>query len=285
MIRVGEMRDQLQGHFENLGLPVHEVTGPSAEAVSLGYRIMGRDGIVAPTEKKLHALGAAGRWLTRRPRTKGSDIERFMGHVTHVCLLRREMLSIFRHTYRFIQESYDTSVRLWPSVAAEIQWFVALLPLCKARLNRPLHSTVTASDACHTGYAVCSRVLSEEVTQPIVGLREKARYRAAEPARRARSHALESADVFSNPETVRPIDKPDKTEHYVPNIDFREIPDDILDPSDWQLDFAVKFEKYEDIMVLEARGVVAALRHKVRAKHGFHCTHLHLGDNLGLTLA
>eukprot|EP00974_Lingulodinium_polyedra_P127744 11203377-Lingulodinium_polyedra.AAC.1 len=65
-------------------------------------------------------------------------------------------------------------------------------------------------------------------------------------------------DVFKNPETVKPIECPEVPDEYVLNYEFVEIPAEYLDPFDWQLDFAVRFDKDEDIMVLEARAIVGA---------------------------
>ena len=40
----------------------------------------------------------------------------------------------------------------------------------------------------------------------------------------------------------------------------------------------------EHITLLEGRGVVAALRHKLRSKHEFFKRHLHFNDNMGVVL-
>ena len=45
-----------------------------------------------------------------------------------------------------------------------------------------------------------------------------------------------------------------------------------------------KVQHAERIGILEARGTVAAVRHKLRALRAFGCKHLHLSDNLGNVL-
>eukprot|EP00959_Pyramimonas_sp_CCMP1952_P321361 6724767-Pyramimonas_sp.AAC.1 len=44
--RAGRMRDELVDHFRRIGFIVHEITGPSVDAVTLGYKVMGREKLV-----------------------------------------------------------------------------------------------------------------------------------------------------------------------------------------------------------------------------------------------
>ncbi len=68
------------------------------------------------------------------------------------------------------------------------------------------------------------------------------------------------------------------------NDEFVEIPRSFLQSSDWNVLFASRMRMPEHITLLEGRAVVQTLRHKTRAQESFHKRHLHLGDNLGMTL-
>lgn len=57
-----------------------------------------------------------------------------------------------------------------------------------------------------------------------------------------------------------------------------------MDPEHWQLRYSVRMRIPEHITLLEGRGIVSALRHKLRSLSGFGKRHLHLGDNLASIL-
>ena len=89
------------------------------------------------------------RWA--RPR----DIERLVGKLTNVMFLHRQSLSIFNAAYAFCRTtSPEQPRRLWPSVRQELSDAVALLPLFRSDLSRPVATQLLQTDACDTGAAV-----------------------------------------------------------------------------------------------------------------------------------
>ena len=82
---------------------VHEVEEPTVVAESLGVRIDGKRGRVLAVEKRLRKLGTILSWLAMRPRASAKILERVVGHVTFVFLLRRPLLSIFSSVYAYIR--------------------------------------------------------------------------------------------------------------------------------------------------------------------------------------
>ena len=54
---------------------------------------------------------------------------------------------------------------------------------------------------------------------------------------------------------------------------------------EWVTQFATHMQHPEHITLLEARGTMQAIRHKLRTSKNFGMRHLHLGDNLGMVLA
>ena len=97
----------------------------------------------------------------------GKALERVLGHATHLCMLRRELLSMFRSCYDFIQGSYNSRTRLWSSAAKEARWASHLMKLCTANLRRKWGQDVTASDASLSGVSVSRRSLTVEQQIPL----------------------------------------------------------------------------------------------------------------------
>ena len=78
----------------------------------------------------------------------GRSLERLIGHAIHMCLLRRELFSLFRSLYDFVYGSYFRRQKLWASAAApEARWCSHLLKLCSVDMRRAWSSSATASDA------------------------------------------------------------------------------------------------------------------------------------------
>ena len=55
------------------------------------------------TAKRIRNLWNALGDLERRRTLGGSELELVMGHITHFCMVRRELLTIFHCVYRFCQ--------------------------------------------------------------------------------------------------------------------------------------------------------------------------------------
>eukprot|EP00971_Amphidinium_carterae_P338376 6475662-Amphidinium_carterae.1 len=58
----------------------------------------------------------------------------------------------------------------------------------------------------------------------------------------------------------------------------------MLASSAWQLKYATPFKFADQIMPLETRGVLGAVKHRLKSVSCFGQLFVHLGDNLGLTL-
>ena len=160
--RVQAVKDAIVARLRLEGLRVHEETDACSFCQSLGFLIDGKNGIITPIPERLDKILAAFRFLARRPKITGRSLERLLGHAMHICLLRRELLSIFRSLYDFIYGSYFKRQRLWKSAAREARWCSCLLKLCTVNMKRPQSSGITASDASLSGIAVCSCELSVE---------------------------------------------------------------------------------------------------------------------------
>ena len=100
-----------------------------------------------------------------------------------------------------------------------------------------------------------------------------------------RARALNSADVFDDPLTVKPdIDGP--LEHiFVEDTSFPEVNNRHLVDSDWHLLWNTKIHHKEPVHLIEARSVLAAVKHRARdsTRHGRRI--LVFNDNMGVVLS
>ena len=86
-----------------------------------------------------------------RPR----EVERLVGKLTHWFLLHRPSLALLNAVYAFCRTaSPERPRRLWPSVRQELSDAVAVLPLVRSDLSRPVAEHLIQTDACDTGAAV-----------------------------------------------------------------------------------------------------------------------------------
>jgi len=89
--------------LEARGLVVHEEDhgGESATAKLLGWVIDRRSGRLVASPERLWRARLAIRALLARGRAKGRDVERLLGHLVFISLVRREGLSLFWSCYGF----------------------------------------------------------------------------------------------------------------------------------------------------------------------------------------
>ena len=271
-------------HLQALGFRTHEELDATTRAVSLGFLIDGDAGLVLPQPDKLDKICQVFQWLSTRPRVAGRDVERLLGHAVHIAMLRRELLSIFRALYDFVRHDYTGRTKLWATAAREARWAANLMKLCSADLTRQWDGEITCSDASLSGIAVCKRSLDAQTCESIGSVREVWRYKAADPSLRPREILLEDKDPFADPETVKPVEVATEIP-FVINRSFLEVPRKLMSPQDWKLTVAARMSYPEHITLLEGRGFVASVRHKLRGARAFGKRHLHLGDNLGMVLA
>jgi hypothetical protein len=287
--RVAQALDGATARLRSLGFVVHEVSAPALHATSLGYVIDGSVGVVRPRPERLAKVVRACQWLTRRPRIYGWQLERLLGHVVHIVMIQRSYLSILRALYDFVYHSYNSRCRLWASAAREAALLATLLPSIEAALSLPWSNRVYITDASLTGLGVGSRLLESARVAGIGGISERSRFRAAEPVRHARSNALghlaPRPDPFADPSTVKPTLKVVEPDPYEPNPDFQEVPVDILESESWKTHFGCRVYRAEPIGILESRGVLAGIKHRVRRRADFCRRCLHLSDNMSVVLA
>ena len=177
MKKVQDTKDKILEHLRSWGFRVHEELDATSTFQSLGFFIDGIAGVVTPVPERLDKVRKCFNWLSRRPRVNGKAIEKLLGHCTHLCMLRRELLAMFGTMYDFIQQSYHGRTRLWASCAREARWACNLLQLCVADLRRPWSASVTASDASLSGLSVSRRELEVDQQCQLGLYKESWRYK------------------------------------------------------------------------------------------------------------
>ena len=101
-------------------------------------------------------------------RCTGKELERILGHLTFMCLLRREALSIISTCYAFIINNYTKQVRIWDQVRLELRQIISLLPLLVADCRSPWDTQVLCSDASEYGFGVVERQIPQEDVAVVV---------------------------------------------------------------------------------------------------------------------
>ena len=282
--KVQDVKDKVVAHLRGLGFKVHEELDACMVANSLGFRIDGELGTVQPIPEKLHRVRMAFRWLSRRPKVSSKAVEKLLGHAVHFAMVRRELLSIFRSLYDFAAVHGSGRTRLPRSAAREAKWISILLQLCSTDLRKSWDTELTASDASLSGIAVCSRHVTLEEVTALGSQKECWRFRSYNPALCPRKHAgVSGKDVFSDVQTVKPVTET-AFDPFAINEDFKEVPPGLLEEKDWHVCFAVHMRYPEHITLLEGRGVLAGVRHKLRCTRSFGRRHVHLNDNLATVL-
>ncbi|CAK0835808.1 unnamed protein product [Prorocentrum cordatum] len=225
--------------FEARGLAVHGVATSGSGVEALGVLLDGRRRHARLTATRFWRVRGALLALAGRRRATGRQVEIVLGHATFCGLVRRETLSVFATVYPLIKRHYDQPA-----------------PLCWGSDWNPL---VVATDASETGYGICTRWFAAEDVAAVGRCRERDRY-PAEGRVGARAAAL-----GAEPPPCEPLDV-EGCADLQPDPHFAEVPSCMTDRAAWTVVGGWKFEQPEDIMALEARGMLRGLERVSRAR-------------------
>eukprot|EP00971_Amphidinium_carterae_P343868 6483901-Amphidinium_carterae.1 len=103
--KVRTMASAVYEHLTGAGLQVHEVEGPGTQVECLGWQIDGKNGVVAPTRRRLWKLKLVLQTVLQRGRLRGKDLEKIVGHATFVLLVHRPALALLSAVYPFITKN------------------------------------------------------------------------------------------------------------------------------------------------------------------------------------
>ena len=318
--RVSKEQAELMKVLHTNNLDTHDIVDSCNLAESLGVRIDGIGGKVQPTPHRDWRLHRALQYLSARPVLTGEQLQVVVGHITVRSLLNRGLMGVLRRAYVFIEQSYHTRQRLWRSVAKEMDIFRGLMVLGCSDLRAAWDCQPLCTDACLSGYAVMESSLGQEVAamhgrhderwrfkrQAGLGLGPRARALnsavqngppkftnegdhkgvwGTQARNRPDGGFLDSADVFDDPLTVKPDINEPLEQVFVEDADFPEVISEHLGGSDWHLLWNTKIHHKELVHLIEARSVLAAVKHRARdsTRHGKRI--LIFNDNMGVVLS
>ena len=140
--------------YSEVGLEAHpeKVHDFSTEQDVLGYRL--QKNVLRARHAQVEQLRAWVRSLERRGWAKPREVERLVGKLTHLFLLQRFALSVFAAVYAFAQKVGHKRARIWPSVLRELRTAIAILPLVRSDLTRPVADVLVQTDASQNGGGV-----------------------------------------------------------------------------------------------------------------------------------
>ena len=102
------IKDVLRGW----GLGLQDITPPETCCESLGAYIDGAAGIVRPTWRRLSRVVAACDRLSRRPLAASKQVEKRLGHITHIAMLYKPLLALLNCCYACVRKKYVQPVRV-----------------------------------------------------------------------------------------------------------------------------------------------------------------------------
>ena len=161
----------------------------------LGVRLL-NSGLILNQPKRIWRIRWALEHVLAVGKCSGKELERLIGHVTFMFLIRREMLSLLSTCYAFIEQNYDRRCWLWKCLKNELSTVLALLPLALADVCAPWSTEVVCTDACEYGYGACSSQWDAGDVQRVGAVHERWRYRDSS-AVQAREHAALAASLWS----------------------------------------------------------------------------------------
>ncbi|CAE7299586.1 UPF1 [Symbiodinium sp. CCMP2592] len=284
--QVDRDQERVMEELHRHGLATHDIVHGCSLCESLGVRVDGLNGKVETTPKRDWRLDRALLACCAAPCLSGAELEVLVGHMTVRALLHRGLMSILRHSYVFIRSNYHRRTRLWDSVIHELELFRNLMVLGQADIFSRWDASPLITDACTSGYGVCEGQWNVTEVEAVGREDERWRYHRGPPDREnPRAAALNTTDVFDDPCSVLPDFEGELPFQLVENPMFPEVPKSLLSPEKWHTLWCAPFDYKDTIHVLEARGVLGAVKHRSRdqMKHGTRV--LILNDNLGVVLS
>ena len=159
---VNAMRESLSLALNAHGLKTHEVVEACHLAECLGARVNMQGGVVDSTAARLYTLRGALRCVISGRPVTGQEIEKVMGTVTFIFLLRRPCLAALDLVYDYVRLNYLIRRPVPTHIAAELKVCLGLLVLCRADLRARWSQLVLSVDASLSGYAVCGKRVESE---------------------------------------------------------------------------------------------------------------------------
>ena len=236
--------DAVRGRYREVGLQdkPSKVADYAREQTIVGYDLKQNE--LRPSLKKYHELVASVARLRRRGWAQRREVESIVGKITNMFLLHRPALAAFSSVYAFGRKVGHRAARVWPSVLRELDRALALLPLVRSDLGRPVAPFLLHTDASDSGAAA--------VYTHHVALAELQR---------------ECVQPRSLPQELRSLPR-DEEDAWTVSKALGAGFEPPLDPQAWRVAFRQPQSPDDHINTKEAATVVNAVRWVARGKHG-----------------
>ena len=287
---VSKSLQELDEHFTERGLLLHPGEVKTGNVKALGTILDGKNKCSKVSPERFHRVRQAVRGVLRRAKISGKCLEVVIGHCTFCGLNNRLTLSIFHSCYKFIQACYYEPVPLWTSARDELRAFAGLMIFLRAEWWRPWNNLVCCSDASKVGFGICTSFWNKEDVAKVGRIKERTRFKRSS-GHSARESALTNAgfvkDLITGDWKAGLIDGEQYLEQSGWTLDetFEEVPAKHLHHDLWEPKLWGRWKYDDDIIVLEARAAVKALRRVALSVFGVHVRQLFLLDNMSLVLA
>lgn len=264
------------------GLVVHEEEQSMGSAQILGWEFSS-DGTLRPTTRRLWKVRLAILHVLKSGRISGQQLERVIGHMSFISMVRREGLSILGDCYTFIQRHYYLPAKLWKSVRRELTIWYGIAPLLWKDLTAEWSSTIYATDASDWGSGVTTSTMDIQQVQQLGRYAERWRFKDD----RWRNPRRSSPSLFSADEADDVVahgwdQQHDDAEDRLPNrsgVQFQPLPFSAVDRS-WKVVGRWKWLRQESMPILEARATLFAVKHMVRSSSNFGKRMLVFSDSM-----
>lgn len=158
------------------GLVVHEEEQSTDSAQILGWEF-GCNGSLRPTKRRLWKVRLGILQVLKTGHISGQQLERVVGHMSFISMVRREGLSILGDVYSFIKKHYFTPARLWKSVRRELSIWYGISPLLWKELNSQWSETIYATDASDWGSGATTATMPHNEVQELGRYAERWRFK------------------------------------------------------------------------------------------------------------
>ena len=277
-------KEAMASSLSSIGFQLHEHVEACTVFDTLGGVIDGEKGFVKPTRRMWHLIFAfeCAAWCVVSTKT----IQRLLGHSMVVCVLNRSGMAVFRKLYDFVASGCSPR-KLHASERDECLTFAGLVPLLLSDIRKEWSNIITCTDASPMGFGVCERHSNIETVRKHGRWIERWRFKPLPASQWKPRERSEGWDVLSDVRTVSGgLVVKDELDEYIADDDFPEIPDSLMEPSEWR---TVKMGKWEHtkehITLKEARALLIAVRRFSRSSSQRNKRHLCLLDNLALCFA
>jgi len=175
-----------------------KVVMPTVTPVKIiGFDVDGSRGTIRlPVQSQLSLVQSTLAVMRADTVTGAALSSHLVGRWTWVMMLRRSILAVLQHAYRYCRVAQLRRFTLWPSVRRELSMLLSLLPLLEARLTAPFFHRAIASDASSVAGGVATPLTPPlfERLWPLCSSRHHAAHQAVAHAQRARCADASSCD-------------------------------------------------------------------------------------------